>query len=385
MEFVIGALAVAVVALGVVVVMMMRRGDGSTVDSDREALEATLESLLLRQQELATQVKTSNDAQIQMNSALSETVTQSQTRLTKELNDRLDKVNDKMGMTLTDSAKKTAESLGDLTQRLVAIDAAQKNIGDLADQVVSLQHVLDDNPARGAFGEVQLADLVESMLPPFAYTSQATLENGKIVDYLIELPHPPGPISVDAKFPLSAYQNMLSAPDAASRAVHAKQLTMDTRKHLKDIFDKYVDQSIDGERSTSETALMFIPSEAVYGELHAHHPKVIEDSHRYKVYLVSPTTLMATLTTVRAILRDVQMREQAGVIQGEVRKLLGDVGRLSTRVASLDKHFGKATDDIKGIKISAGKVESRGVKIDSLELDDPDEIDAAPQDSLPFD
>lgn len=385
MEFVIGALAVAVVVLGVVVVAMTRKGDESTVDTDREALEASMESLLLRQQELATQVKTSNDAQIQMNSALSESVTQSQARLTKDLNDRLDTVNEKMGVTLTDSAKKTAESLGDLTQRLVAIDAAQKNIGDLADQVVSLQHVLDDNPARGAFGEVQLADLVESMLPPFAYTSQATLENGRIVDYLIELPDPPGPISVDAKFPLSAYQNMLSAPDAATRAVHAKQLSMDTRKHLKDIHEKYVDQAIDGERSTSETALMFIPSEAVYGELHAHHPKVIEDSHKYKVYLVSPTTLMATLTTVRAILRDVQMREQAGVIQDEVRKLLGDVGRLSTRVASLDRHFGKATEDIKGIKISAGKVESRGVKIDSLELDDPDEIDAAPQDALPFD
>ena len=385
MEFVIGALAVAVVALGVVVVVMMRRGGGSTDDTDGAVLETQLESLLLRQQELVTQVKTSNDAQIQMNSSLSETVTQSQARLTKDLNDRLDKVNEKMGLTLTDSAKKTAESLGDLTQRLVAIDAAQKNIGDLADQVVSLQHVLDDNPARGAFGEVQLADLVESMLPPFAYSSQATLENGKVVDYLIELPDPPGPISVDAKFPLAAYQDMLNAPDAASRAVHAKQLTMDTRKHLKDIYDKYVAQPIDGERSTSETALMFIPSEAVYGELHAHHPKVIEDSHRYKVYLVSPTTLMATLTTVRGILRDVQMREQAGVIQDEVRKLLVDVGRLSARVNSLDKHFGKATEDIKGIKISAGKVESRGIKIDSLELDDIDEIDASPQEALPFD
>jgi DNA recombination protein RmuC len=385
MEFVIGALGVAVVALGIVVAAMMRRDDGSAVDSDRQALDLKLESMLTRQQELATQVKTTSDTQIQLNSALSETVTQSQTRLTKDLNDRLDKVNEKMGVTLTDSAKKTAESLGDLTQRLSAIDAAQKNIGDLADQVVSLQHVLDDNPARGAFGEVQLADLVESMLPPFAYTSQATLQNGKIVDYLIELPDPPGPISVDAKFPLAAYQNMLSAPDSATRAVHAKQLTMDTRKHLKDIFEKYVDQSIDDERKTSSTALMFIPSEAVYGELHANHPKVIEDSHRYKVYLVSPTTLMATLTTVRAILRDVQMREQAGVIQDEVGKLLIDVSRLTTRVKSLDKHFGKATDDIKNIKISAGKVEGRGGKIYSLELDDQDEVDASSQDALPFD
>jgi DNA recombination protein RmuC len=384
MEFAVGALAIAVVVLGIVVVITMRKGDDSTKEQDREALDQKLESVLVRQQELATQMKTNSDAQIQMNSTLSEAVTQSQSKLTKDVNERLDKVNEKMGDTLTDSAKKTAKSLGELTQRLVAIDEAQKNIGNLADQVVSLQHVLDDNPARGAFGEVQLADIVETMLPSIAYKRQATLQNGRIVDYLIELPDPPGPIAVDAKFPLTAYQNMLDAPDAAARAAHAKQLTADTRKHLKDIYEKYVGQSIDGVRTTSTTALMFIPSEAVYGELHAHHPKVIEDSHTYKVYLVSPTTLMATLTTVRAILRDVEMREQAGVIQEEVRKLLIDVGRLSTRVSSLDKHFLQAGEDIREIKISAGKVETRGGKIDALELDDPDELESSSPDALPL-
>lgn len=383
MEFVAAALAIAVLVLGVVVAMMMRKGDTSGADRDREAFEAKLESLLAKQQELATQLKNSNETQIQLSSALRETVAESQAKLTKEVNERLDKVKDNMGDTLTDSAKKTAKSLGELTQRLVAIDEAQKNIVGLADQVVSLQHVLDDNPARGAFGEVQLRDVVEAMLPPFAYKIQATLRNGKIVDCLIDLPYPPGPIAVDAKFPLTAYQNMLNAEDATARARYAKQLTEDTRKHVKDIADKYVDQPIDDETTTSPSALMFIPSEAVYGELHAHHPKVIEDSHRYKVYLVSPTTLMATLTTVRAILRDVEMKKQAGLIQGEVRKLLIDVGRLSTRVKSLDRHFTQAGEDIKDIKISAGKVERIGGKIDALELDDTDELEASSRDALP--
>lgn len=383
MEIVVGVLGVAVM-WGIVVVMMMRKRDDSTADRDRDAIESQLASLLEKQQELAVQVKMTNDSQIQMNSNLKDTVTQSQATLTKEVNERLDKVDRRMGESLNDSAKKTAKSLGDLTQRLVAIDKAQENIGNLADQVVSLQHVLDDNPARGAFGEVQLADIVESMLPSVAYKAQAKLENGKIVDYLIELPDPPGPIAVDAKFPLVAYQKMLDAPDKAARAAFAKDLTRDTRKHLKDIHDKYVAQSIDGVRSTSSTALMFIPSEAVYGELHAHHPKVIEDSHDYKVYLVSPTTLMATLTTVRAILRDVEMREQAGKIQEEVKKLLVNVGRLTTRVTSLDRHFGLAVDDVREIKISTGKIDTSGVKIDSLDLDEPDELEASPPDELPL-
>ena len=191
-------------------------------------------------------------------------------------------------------------------------------------------------------------------------------------------------IAVDAKFPLKAYQNMLEAPDEFTRETAAKQLTIDTRKHVKDIADKYVAQSIDGLRTTAENALMFIPSEAVYAELHAHHPLVIEDCHRMKVYLVSPTTLMATLTTVRAILRDVEMRKQASVIQDEVRTLLIDIGRLSTRVGNLDRHFSLAASDIEDIKKSANKIESRGGRIESLELDEPDDQKQLGQESLPL-
>jgi DNA recombination protein RmuC len=260
-----------------------------------------------------------------------------------------------------------------LKERLEAIDKAQDNIKALSEQVVSLQHVLDDNPARGAFGEVQLADIVESMLPSFAYQMQAPLVNGKLVDCLIKLPDPPGPISVDAKFPLKAYQEMLAAGNQADRDKASKQLGNDTKRHIRDIAEKYVAQDIDGDSSTAENALMFIPSEAVYGELHAHHPSVIEESHKLKVYLVSPTTLMATLTTVRAILRDVEMRKQASVIQREVGVLLTDIHRLDTRVTSLDRHFDQAARDIEDIKKSSTKIASRGDKIEALDLGDAEE------------
>lgn len=383
MTLLVGILVVAVAVLVVVLVVVIQRA-GAPVQQDSSGLEEKVEALLQTQHQLAGQLQAVNDNQVQTSQAISETVVRSQAELTKEVNARLERVNERVGSTLSDSAEKTAKSLGDLTARLSAIDKAQQNIVGLADQVVSLQHVLDNNPARGAFGEVQLRDLVEAMLPNFAFTLQKTLENGRIVDCLIELPDPPGPIAVDAKFPLAAYQNMLAAEDSFARETAAKQLTSDTRKHVKDIADKYVNQPIDAMRSTSETALMFIPSEAVYAELHAHHPNVIADCQRYKVYLVSPTTLMATLTTIRGILRDVEMRKQAGVIQEEVGILLTDVGRLSTRVGNLDRHFSSAAADIEEIKISANKIESRGNRIESLDLDEPEELGGSAQDRLPL-
>lgn len=378
------AMSVVIIALVVGVILLVRRSSEQPT-GDADALARKVEVLVQNQQQLAGHLKAVSDTQVQTSRAITDTVTQSQAELTKELNARLEAVNQRMGTTLTDSAEKTAKSLGDLTARLEAIDNAQKNIVGLADQVVSLQHVLDNNPARGAFGEVQLRDLVESMLPSFAYSFQQRLENGKIVDCLIELPDPPGPIAVDAKFPLKAYQAMLDADDDFTRETAAKQLTSDTRKHVKDIAERYVSQAIDAQRSTSETALMFIPSEAVYAELHAHHPNVIADCQKNRVYLVSPTTLMATLTTVRAILRDVEMRKQAGVIQEEVGVLLTDVARLSTRVGNLDQHFSQAQADIEQIKISATKIETRGSRIESLDLDDPDELSSGgAQDALPL-
>ena len=270
-----------------------------------------------------------------------------------------------MGENLSDSAKATAKSLGELSQRLETIDKAQRNITDLSEQVVSLQHVLDDKHARGAFGEVQLNDIVVDALPPSAYGFQVVLSNARRADCVIKLPNPPGPIVIDAKFPLTAYMAMLDADDATQRAAHAKQLGSDTKKHIRDIAEKYI---IPGE--TSDSALMFIPSEAVYAEIHAHHPDVVELSHRLKVYLVSPTTMMATLTTVRAVLRDVRMREQASLIQVEIAVMLKDVDRLMDRVRKLETHFDQADRDIKDIRISANKIASRGSRIEELELDE---------------
>jgi DNA recombination protein RmuC len=361
-EILLVVLIVAVIAVAVLVVRVNTpASDATDVDELRRTLAAMAES----QHKLAGSVETLGRNQAAATNELKDSVNLSQVRLTADLNTRLEAVQQHMGTNLTASAKATAASLGELSQRLEVIDKAQSNITNLSEQVVSLQHVLDDKHARGAFGEVQLNDIVLDALPPSAYDFQVVMSNGKRADCVIKLPNPPGPIVIDAKFPLSAYTEMLNADSDDDRARFARQLGADTKKHINDIADKYI---LVGE--TSDSALMFIPSEAVYAELHAHHPGVIELSHKRKVFIVSPTTMMATLTTVRAVLRDVKMREQAGLIQVEVVTMMKDVSRMMDRVAKLETHFDLAQRDVKDIRISADKVSSRGTRIEALELAD---------------
>ena len=367
-EYAIAALGCAILAAGVLIAWAARgkRSKESVAEAQR------LQELVAAQQVLKGQLKTVTDLQIASAAELAKTITDSSTALTKAVNERLEATQARLGTTLETSAKETAESLGMLVEKLQAIDQAQANITGLSEQVVSLQHVLADKQARGAFGEIQLEDIVRNALPESAFRFQAPLSNGKRVDCLINLPQPPGPIAVDAKFPLTSYQAMLDAPDKPAREACAKTLAADVRAHIKKIAEDYL---IAGE--TAESALMFLPSEAVYAELHAHHRGVIEDGQRARVYLVSPTTMMALLTTIRAVLRDVQMREQAGVIQIEVGKLMVDLRRLSERVGNLKSHFEQASQDVREITISSDKVQRRAAKIREVELDTADEeVDA---------
>jgi len=233
--------------------------------------------------------------------------------------------------------------------------------------VVGLQDILSNKQARGAFGEIQLQDIVTSALPPSAYAFQQTLSNGKRADCLIRLPNPPGDIVIDAKFPLESYRALIGAGDEAARKTARRRFAADVDKHVADIAERYI---VPGE--TAESALMFLPSEAVYAELHASFTEVIERSHRARVWIVSPTTLMATLNTVRAVLKDVRMREQAGLIQKEVMTMMQDLGRLDDRVGKLESHFSMAEKDLRAIRISSDKIKGRGERIGEIEMgEDP--------------
>ncbi len=265
---------------------------------------------------------------------------------------------------LARSEETTGKIVTDLRERLVKIDEAQKKIGDLSTQVVSLQNILSNKQARGAFGEVQLNDLVQNALPAQAYEFQCTLSTGARADCLLKLPNPPGSIAIDAKFPLESYHLLRAVQpgDAAGLASAQRAFQMAMRKHIGDIRDKYI---VPGE--TAESALLFLPSEAIYAELHANFGGLVDESYKARVWIVSPTTMMATLNTVRAVLKDVRMREQAGEIQKSVGLMLEDVRRLDERVEKLRTHFGQTEKDLRDIETSADRITKRGERI--LETD----------------
>jgi DNA recombination protein RmuC len=307
------------------------------------------------------------ESQAAVQARMAEQMQAQERALAKAVEERLADFSKRVGDRLQESATQSHTTLTDLRERLAVIDRAQKNITELSAQVVGLQDVLSNKQARGAFGEVQMNDIVSSILPPSAYSLQVTLSNGKRVDCLIRLPNPPGPIAIDSKFPLESYEALRAARDEAEKLQAGRAFAAAVRTHVADISRKYI---VPGE--TAESALMFLPSEAVYAELHAAFRGVVEDSYRARVWIVSPTTLMATLNTVRAVLKDVHMREQAGVIQEEVRTILKDVLRLDDRVAKLQRHFDQAGEDVRQIRISTEKVAKRAERIEEMDLETPE-------------
>jgi len=306
---------------------------------------------------------------------VSENQALSQTAMLQLMEKRLSEVQRSMGEALQGTSQRTAHSLGELQQRLATIDKAQANIEKLSGNVLNLQDILANKQARGAFGEIQLNDIVQKALPSDAYTMQATLSNGKRADCLIHLPNPPGPIVIDAKFPLEAYEALRRADNPQAVQVAQAQLRAAVRVHIKAIAEKYI---VDGE--TADGALMFLPSEAVYAELHANFPEVVRDGFAVKVWIVSPTTCMATLNTMRAVLKDARMREQAGAIRATLRMLHRDVEIVVERVEKLSTHFNQARADLDGITTAAERAGKRAARLDNFDFEElaPETAPAVP-------
>ena len=302
---------------------------------------------------------------------VSEAQAASQTKVLQLMEQRLAEVSRGMTDSLQGTATRTARSLGELQQRLETIDKAQSNIEKLSGDVLSLQDILSNKQTRGAFGEIQLNDIVRKAMPPDAFTMQATLSNGKRADCLIHLPNPPGPIVIDSKFPLEAYEALRRAENQSQLIEAQRMLRIAVRAHIKAIAEKYI---LDGE--TADGALMFLPSEAVYAELHANFPELVREGFNAKVWIVSPTTCMATLNTMRAVLKDARMREQAGAIRTTLRQLHRDVELVVERVSKLDTHFNQARRDLEDITTAAERAGKRAAKLDNFDFEE-----LAPEDS----
>jgi DNA recombination protein RmuC len=285
--------------------------------------------------------------------------------LTQTTDLRLKEINQQVEKRLADGFEKTTETFTDVIKRLALIDAAQKKITELSTNVVSLQELLNDKRSRGAFGEVQLSALIRNVLPEQHFSFQHTLSNDKRADCILFLPPPTGDIVIDAKFPLENYRLLTdSASNPIERNTAEIQFKKDIKKHIQDISEKYI---IPGE--TADGAVMFIPAEAVFAEIHGHHQDLVEFAHRAKVWMVSPTTMMAILTTARAVLKDTATRNQLNIIQEHLRLLANDFKRFQKRMDDVAHHISKAHSEVDQVHISAKKISTRFEQIEKVELE----------------
>jgi len=284
--------------------------------------------------------------------------------LTEEIRNHLHNLSQQVNHRLTEGFEKTSSTFTDVIVRLKMIDEAQKKMTELSTQMVSLQDILVDKQARGAFGEVQLTTLINNMIPPSHFHMQYTLSNQKRADCILLLPEPTGNIVIDAKFPLETYQKLMNSNlSLLEKKNLQQQFRQDVQKHMKDIAEKYI---IPGE--TADSAVMFIPAEAIFAEIHANYPEIIALSQRLKVWLVSPSTLMAVLTTARAVLKDDATRKQVHIIQKHLQALADDFLRFEKRMDKLSKHIDLAHQDVGEVSTSAKKITQRFQKIEAVDL-----------------
>ena len=336
----------------------LQLAQNNSLAQTRETVLETLHKILSEQGK--SQQALINDTMLKATT----TLTQSVESLGKIVDARLEQIGGKVSERLDEGFKKTNETFISVMERLATIDEAQKKIDGLTVNMVSLQDLLGDKRSRGAFGEVQLEGLVRNALPPDSFKMQHTFSNDMRVDCALFLPDPTGTVAVDSKFPLENYHKMFdSALSEAAQNLAEKQFKLDVRKHVDDIAAKYIVPNV-----TSDGAVMFIPAEAVFAEIHAYHPEVIDYAMNKRVWLVSPTTLMAVLNTARAVLKDVEMRKQVHIIKDELGKLSKDFERFDVRMKKLADNIRQAHDNAQEVHKSSQKISNRFKQIERVEL-----------------
>jgi DNA recombination protein RmuC len=360
-----GAALLMLIALAI---GLWRAGRGRALEAEEQAdraevLESRVAELVRAQSEASGRMQT-----------LAEILGGRQAELARVVTERLDTVSHRLGEGMINSTRATNESLSQLHERLAVVDAAQARLAELSTHMVSLKDVLANKQSRGAFGQGRMEAIVADGLPNDAYAFQFTLSNGRRPDCAVFLPGDERPLLIDAKFPLESITAFREARSDEDRKISGQRLRQDIQKHVSDIAERYF---LPGE--TQDMALMFVPSESVYADLHEHFDDLVQKAFRSRVLLVSPSLLMLAIQVLQAIVKDARMREAAEQVRTEVAKLMEDVVRMRDRALNLQKHFAQASDDVGQVLISADKVAKRGAKIEALELDDL----SAPEDQRP--
>lgn len=360
-ELVLVSTGIVCLLLVVLALAFWRSGKRRALEAQEQAfraedMETRVSELLRAQAELTGRVQ-----------AFAEGMGGRQAEFSRTMTERLDAVTHRLGEGMQKTAKETMESLGQLNERLAVVDAAQGRLQELSSQLVTLKDVLANKQARGAFGQGRMEAIVADGLPKDSYQFQFTLSNNRRPDCAVFLPGDPRPLLIDAKFPLESITAFREAKTDEMRRAASARLRTDISKHVSDIADRYF---LPGE--TQDMALMFVPSESVYAELHEHFDDLVQKAFRSRVMLVSPSLLMLAIQVLQVIVKDSRMREQAELVRAEVTKLMADVERMRDRALNLQKHFAQSSDDVGLVLISAEKVMKRGAQIESLELDTPE-------------
>jgi DNA recombination protein RmuC len=364
------ALSWADITLGlasIVILLLVLIIRSAQKSNQRQAIEAS--ATAERAREFDDKVAEMNRLQTEMTGrmqTMAEIFGSRQGDLVRHMGERLDALRTQVGLGLETSGQRTNESLGKLNERLAVIDAAQQNLTNLTSEVVSLRDVLANKQSRGAYGQGRMESIVKDGMPSGFYVFQPTLSNRTRPDCMVTLPGDSRGLVIDAKFPLEGFTAFRSATDDEERRRASQRVRQDIGLHLKDIGEKYL---IPGE--TQDMALMFVPSESIYADLHEHFDDLIQRAHRSRLVIVSPSLLALAIQVMQSLVRDARMRDEAQVIQSEVGKLLNDVRLLGERVEKLDTHFRQAQGDVEAIRTSADKVTKRGDRISSMEFDAP--------------
>lgn len=365
------AFGFAALSLALLVLVALSSWRGSR----ERAIEAAMAAE--RTREMDDKVAEMNRLQAEMTGrmqSMAEILSTRQGDLARLVADRMDGLRQQVGAGLEQNVRQTAESLGKLQERLAVIDSAQKNLTSLTSEVVTLRDVLSNKQARGAYGQGRMEAIIRDGLPAAFFAFQPQLSNGKRPDCMVTLPGDGRGLVIDAKFPLESFTQLREARGEDARKAAGARVRNDVGVHVKDIAERYF---LPGE--TQDMALLFVPSESIYADLHEHFDDVIQKAHRARIMIVSPSLLALAIQLMQSLVRDARMREEAQVIQSEVGKLLTDVRRLGERAEKLDQHFRQAQEDVAGIRTSAGKITSRGERIGALEFDD-----AKAEPTLPF-
>uniref|UniRef100_E6VMF5 DNA recombination protein RmuC homolog n=1 Tax=Rhodopseudomonas palustris (strain DX-1) TaxID=652103 RepID=E6VMF5_RHOPX len=346
-----GAIAVVALALLAIIAVLVARGSAARRTAEID-------------QRLALLMRAQHEANGRVD-AMGRALAGRQAEMARAMSERLDSVTHRFGQSLTQSTRYTMQSLQALHERLGIIDRAHDNLTELTDQVTTLRDVLANKQARGAFGQARMETIVQDGLPKGSFAFQYTLSTGKRPDCVVLMPDQP-PLCIDAKFPLEAVTALREARTDEERKSASQRLRIDVMRHVDDIASKYL---IPGE--TQDTALMFVPSESVYAEIHEGFDDVIQKAYRARVVLVSPSLLMLAIQVMQQILKDARMRDAADQIRTEVLSLSDDLARLRERVTKLQTHFGQVNDDVRQILISADKIERGAARIEELDFSDP--------------